>query len=162
MKRECDRERQVIEAAVENRLAGELRSHVESCAECRAAAAAAGWMERFARIEDREHILPDPAMVWLKAQLLGGKAAVQRATRPITAVQMIAYGVVAAAWAGLLTWKWSALQNWLLTLTPAHFLAGVSGGGAGAASLSLTFFALVLVLSSVTVLLALHTILAEE
>ena len=52
-----------------------------------------------------------------------------------------------------------ALQQWLMSFSPAHALEHAVGGGS---SLSLTFFLGIFVLSSMTIVLALHTILAEE
>ena len=106
------------------------------------------WMKRFASLSDREHILPHPSIVWLKAQVMRNTAEVARASRPMTVVQWMAYLVVAAGWAGLLTWKWDAVQS-LIKPFDSPFS-------------SLTTFAMVVVLATFTVTLALHTILAEE
>ena len=157
----CRLEPDVIRAAEEDRWTDALRRHTTECEECAAAAAVSGWMSDFARVDDREHILPDPAVVWLKAQVLRGTVGIDRASRPMTIAQMAAYLIVAAGWAGLLTWKWGTLVAWFDTLRPSRFLVGATMG-ADAASLSISFFAGVLVLSSMTIVLALHGILAEE
>lgn len=156
----CRLERDVMRAAVDDRWTDALRRHVETCEECAAAAAVAPWMHGLARVDERVHVLPDPAVVWLKAQLLRGTAVAERATRPLAISQMMAYFAVAAGWAALLTWKWSALHEWLISVTPSALVANASG--TQSASLSLSLLAIVLVLSSVTVALAMHTILAEE
>ena len=124
------------------------REPVASCEECTAAAFVDPWMKRFASLSDREHILPHPSIVWLKAQVMRNSAEVARASRPMTFVQWMAYLVVAAGWAALLTWKWEAVQA-LIKPFDSPFSA-------------LTTFALLVVLSTFTVTLALHTILAEE
>lgn len=118
------------------------------------------WMHEFAAIEDRDHVLPDPQVIWLKARVLQSAKAIERASRPITTAQIGAYAIIAACWAALLTWKWAALQAWLNSLTPSHFLLGAAG--AQSASLSLSFIVSCVVLGSVTVMLAMHTVLAEE
>ena len=56
----CALEANVVRAAAEDRWTEALRLHCDECQDCAAAAAAAPWMTRFARISDREHILPDP------------------------------------------------------------------------------------------------------
>jgi hypothetical protein len=157
----CAYESNVLEAAESGRWSESLRAHVASCESCEAAASVAKWMTGLAQHDDREHILPDPAVVWLKAQLLRQHAAVEQAARPMNALQIAAYVIVAAGWAALLTWKWAAVEEWMLTFSPRYFLSGAALN-AGTSSLSLTFFAIVIVLSSVTVMLALHTIVAEE
>jgi len=160
MNDDCAYESNVIEAAESGRWSESLRAHAASCESCEAAVSVATWMADFAKQDDREHILPDPTVVWLKAQLLRQHAAIDMAARPMHMLQIAAYMIVAAGWAALLTWKWNAVAEWMLTFSPRHFVSGVTV--AGPSSLSMTFFAIVIMLSSVTVMLALHTILAEE
>ena len=118
-------------------------------------------MQQFARMDDRAHKLPDPASLWVRAKLLQSTAAADRASLPITRVQIASYLVVAGCWAALLTWKWSALSAWINSFTPAHVILGAAGAET-AASLSAMFFLMLIVLASVTAMLAFHTILAEE
>ena len=121
---------------------------------------AAEWMERFAAIDDREHVLPDPSVIWLKARVLQTAKDVQRASRPITVAQISAYAFIAACWTILLTWKWAALQAWMTTFEPRHILIG--GAATQQAPLSIPFLMTFLVLAGVTVALGMHTILVEE
>jgi hypothetical protein len=155
----CRYEPDVLRAAEEDRWTDSLRRHLTECDECIATASVAPWMSRFARISDRDHILPDPSVVWLKAKLLQGTVDVGRASRPLDIVQMLAYFVVAGGWAGLLTWRWNAVEAWIRSFTPAGLLTTAA---TRTGSLSMSFFAMVFVLASMTVMLALHTILAEE
>ena len=158
MSESCRFEADVLRAAQEDRWTDALRRHIEGCDDCVAAMSVAPWMTRFSRISDREHILPDPQIVWLKAQLLQGSADVARAARPMNFIQMLAYLVVAGGWAAVLTWKWAAVQTWMRGLTPTGMVHNLARGE----SLSMSFFALVFVLASMTVMLAMHTIMAEE
>lgn len=155
----CRLEADVIRAAEEGSWTDALRRHVAECADCEAASAVARWMSDFSRVDERKHILPDPTVLWLKAQIMRGATGVERASKPMTVAQIAAYLLVAAGWTGLLTWRWDALTRWFENLNPARALAD---SAAGAASLSATFFLCVLVLSSVTIVVAMHTILAEE
>ena len=139
----------------------DCRCGLDSCDECSAAASAGAWMHHFAALDDREHILPNPSIVWLKAQLLQQTRTVDRAARPMTIVQTSAYVFVAACWTLLLSWKSSAIAAWAGSLTPSRFLMAATGNAA-ATSLTMTFFLVLALLSSATVMLALHTILAEE
>ncbi|HEV2722117.1 MAG TPA: hypothetical protein VG323_19000 [Thermoanaerobaculia bacterium] len=154
----CPFEPNVMEASLSGEWSESLRAHAASCADCAAAAEVAPWMQSFAKQDDREHILPDPAVLWLKAKLLQGSAAVDRAALPITRVQMAAYLIIAAGWAALLTWKWGALAAWVNAMNPGHIAAGT----AGAATLSLTTLVTLVLLASATVMVAFHAILAEE
>ena len=152
----CRFEADVLQA--EGQWSDALRRHLLECDDCVAAAAVAPWMTRFARISDREHPLPDPQIVWLKAQVLQNLADAARVARPITVVQMVSYLVVAGGWAVLMTWKWDAVAMWLRGFTPTGLVQNVARGE----SLSMSFFAFVFVLASMTATLALHTIMAEE
>lgn len=159
MSEACRHEPHVLRAANEDRWTDALRDHVKTCQDCAIAALAAPFMRRLARVDERQKKLPDPGVVWLKAQLLAGSAVDDRIARPLNIAQMFSYGVVAAGWAALLTWKWSDLQRWLGTLTPSGVAEGLSGSTAG---LSGSVLMMLVVLSTVTVVLAFHTILAEE
>ena len=154
----CRREADVLKG----NWSDELRAHAASCPDCAAAAAVSPWMARFAELPDREHLLPDPSVVWLKAQLLRDIANADRATRPMTNLQMGAYLIVAACWAGVLTWKWDSISHWLHRLTPGQVVLGTSIDVAGSTSFSIMFVFAIVVLLSLTIMVALHTILAEE
>ena len=119
------------------------------------------WMNQFAKAPDRQHVLPDPSVVWLKAQLLRNTMVAERIGRPMNAVQVAAYVIVGVAWAALLTWKWDAMNAWFVSLNPSRWLSGTVAT-ASATSLSAGFFITVLMLASATVALALHTVLAED
>lgn len=158
MSERCPFERDIIRAADLDAWNDALREHLDTCDDCSAAAAVAPWIGRFARVGDREHRLPDASVVWLKAKLFQGNIDAARATRPLDFLQMVAYLVVAGGWAALLTWRWEAFAAWLRHFTPA----GLVETAAYAESFSMSFFALLFVLASMTVMLAVHTIVAEE
>lgn len=158
MSEACRLESAVITAAQEDRWTDALRAHLGECDDCVAAVSVAPWMTQFARIGDREHLLPDPSVIWLKAKLLQGTAEANRVSRPMDIVQLIAYAVVAGGWAAVLLGRWNAIEAWLRSFTPV----GMAESVARSETLSMSFFAIVFVLASITVTLALHTILAEE
>ncbi len=158
MSEACRFEPQVLRAAQEDRWTDALRTHVSWCDDCVAAMSVAPWMGQFARMSDREHILPDPSIIWLKAKLLQSATEANRATRPLSVMQMVSYAIVAAGWAVVLLWKWESIEAWLYSFTPGGMVESVSG----AQSLSMSFFGIVFALASMTVMLAMHTILAEE
>jgi hypothetical protein len=155
----CRFEPQVVEAARREQWTSALREHLTGCDDCIAAASVAPWMHRFTHVADREHRLPDASIIYLKAKLLQTSSDMRRVSRPMDIVQMIAYLVVAGGWATLLTWKWTAVEAWLRGFTPSAIVLQNTARGE---SLSMSFFALVIVLASMTVMLALHTIMAEE
>ena len=151
---ECRFERDVIAG----RWTDSLRAHVAQCADCEAAMLVSPHMKELASVDMREHRLPDPQVVWLKAQLLRTTFAMERASRPLKVFQAISYAVVAAAWTTVLAWKWAAIQALLHSFSPERFVQNAGQ----AASLSMTFFVMVFFLASITIGLALHTMLAED
>lgn len=151
---ECRFERDVIAG----RWTDSLRGHVAQCADCEAAMLIAPHMKELASIDMREHPLPDPQVVWLKAQLLRNTFAMERAARPLRVFSAISYFIVAAAWTTVLAWKWTAIQALLHSFSPERFVRNAGE----AASLSMTFFVMVFILASITIGLALHTMIAED
>jgi hypothetical protein len=111
-------------------------------------------------MDERTHVLPDPAVLWLKAKVLQTSAAVERAALPITRLQIAAYLIIAAGWAAILTWKSAALQAWLNHFSPGHLILGATG--AETTSLSISVLVAIIALASASVGVAMHTILAEE
>lgn len=151
---ECRFERDVIAG----RWTESLRAHVAHCADCEAAMLVSPHMKELASVDMREHPLPDPQVVWLKAQLLRNTSAMERASRPLKVFQAISYVVVAAAWTAVLAWKWPAIQALLHSFSPERFVQNAGQ----AASLTMTFFVMVFFLASITIGLALHTMIAED
>lgn len=119
------------------------------------------WMKQFAAIEEGVPRLPDANSLYVKARLMQSTAAMERAALPLTRFQIAAYLIVAGGWAALVTLKWSALSAWINSFTPSHIILGAAGAQASA-SLSLTVFMALIALASVTVMLAFHTILADD
>jgi hypothetical protein len=161
MSDECPFEPNILDAIANDTWTESLRVHVASCEDCAAAAQVAPWMARFSGLDEREHILPDPAVLWLKAKLLRSTSAVERAALPITRLQIASYLIIAACWAALLTWKSSSLQAWINHFSPSHMILGAAGAETSA-SLSLGVLFAIVLLASATVGVAMHTILAEE
>jgi len=154
----CRFESDTIAAAKSGQWTDTLRAHVASCADCSATASVAAWMDRIGRTDERTHKLPDPSVVWLKSQLLRGTAAAERVSRPVTIAQVLAYFTVAAGWAGFLNWKWEIVQRWMVGVSAQH----IAVNAASTSGVSLGMLATLFLLATITVVVALHTILAEE
>jgi hypothetical protein len=93
---ECEFESEALAAALQSRWPGRvepaLRAHIEACPICTDVVAVAAAVEG-AREEIRATaIVPDPGRIWWGAQLRARCEAVQAAGRPITAIQVIAFG----------------------------------------------------------------------
>lgn len=153
----CRYEHEMVAAAESGQWTDELREHARTCADCAAAVSVSAWMDLLGRTDERQHKLPDPSVVWLKSQILRGSMVVERASRPITLLQIISYVGVAGAWAAFLSVKWASIQRWITGWSPQDIASHAAAG-----PVSLSVLAAFFVLSSITVMLALHTILAEE
>ena len=154
----CRFERDTVAAAKSGQWTDALRAHVATCDDCTATASVGAWMDLLGRTDERQQKLPDPSVVWLKSQILRGTAAAERVSRPVTIAQVLAYFFVAAGWAGFLSWKWEFVLRWMNGFSTEHFAVQAASGSGVSISMLITLF----MLSSITVLVALHTILAEE
>ena len=89
---ECEFEADVLAAVIQSRwpdrVDGELREHVKTCPICGDVAAVANAIEC-----SREDVpvLPDSGLVWWKAQMRARREALETVSRPITAVQIVAF-----------------------------------------------------------------------
>lgn len=116
---ECEFESEVLAAAVQSRwpdrVSPELREHAAGCPLCADVAAIAGAIDN-ARADSRAQAsLPDAGRVWWLAQLRARREAAEAAGRPITAVQVVAFGCVAVLLGACIgatsTWFQQALRE---------------------------------------------------
>lgn len=149
----CDREMELIGALRRGELPADLRDHARGCGACSEAANVSVWMNSLCSTMERSIPAADPMVVYLKAQLLASLPREQRELQPLHLLQRAAFAAVALAWAVLLTWKWDAIQSFSVD----RALAGAIGG----AVLSPSLIALVFALGCVTILVTVHTALAE-
>ncbi len=149
----CERELELIEALRRGELAPGLRDHARGCAACSEAARVSVWMNSLASGTERPGAPVDPMVLYLKAQIMASMPREQRALQPLHLLQRIAFAFVGLGWAVLLTWKWDAIRAFSLD----RALAGAIGG----AAISPSLVALVFALGCATILVTVHTALAE-
>lgn len=110
--RTCEREREVLAAMRAGGGDPSLREHAASCEACREACAVEEWMQRFAALQAEPPRLPDPGMLWWKAQLLRRWDAERRAASPLETGQHVQVGVGLAGCAALVVWLWPRVSDW--------------------------------------------------
>lgn len=136
---ECQFEADVLSAVMQSRwpdrVNAELKAHVKTCEICSDVAAVAGAIE-CAREESAAcatvpDALPDSGRVWWKAQMRARREAIETVSRPITAIQVVAFAVTlvvlgacigaTSSWfqAGL-KWAWGQIS----TINLATMIAG--------------------------------------
>ena len=162
---ECEFESEVLAAVVQSRWpdrAGkELLAHVQTCEICSDVAAVAGAIE-----ESRNHVrasaaLPESGRVWWLAQTRARHEAMQAAGRPITAVQVAAFGCAAgllgACFGATSVWFQSALRWFGLATAGLHWKAFIPSAVALLAEHGVMIAALALMLLLVPVAVHLAT-----
>lgn len=118
---QCSRADTVERAVRDDRWTDDLRRHVDSCPACSDIVQVASY---FARSESRvvdDAPLPDPSIVWIRAQLLARRDAARRAARAINILQYAAVAAAGLLGVFLMTILWPRLAGW------AEHLARQSG-----------------------------------
>ena len=72
------------------------------------------------RRSTRPHPLPDPAVIWWKAQLLRRWESERRAVAPIERMHWVELAAGVASLGVFLVWQWSGLVNLLSRLSPSN------------------------------------------
>lgn len=110
--RTCDRESAVRDMLRSGQDDPVIRAHLTQCERCRQAAAAAAWMLQLAALPVEGVRLPDPGLLWWKAQLVQRWDAQRRAAEPLETGQHVQVGIGLAGCAALLVWLWPRVQSW--------------------------------------------------
>lgn len=130
----CEHEPDMVDAAARgDERTGAVQAHLASCASCREAVAAMGWMRRMADASGDSHPLPDPGVIWWKAQLLRRWESERRAVAPIERMHWVELVSGLACFGIFLVWQWSGLANIVARLSPSN-LAAISSSSMSAAS----------------------------
>jgi hypothetical protein len=102
-----------------------LEAHVRRCGTCRSVRQAAQWMQALAPASQlgtgEQANLPDPQVLWLRAQLSERQAAAERAHQILQWVEVVCAMVICAGMGIWLAWNWSEVggaigdeMNWVL------------------------------------------------
>ncbi len=158
MKRGCRYEDEVLSAVVEGTMTESLALHIADCETCSLAVETDGVMKDLSGAPLEWGPLPDPGLIWLKAQLMRNRDAAERASRPVTLAQQVAWGCVALAWAALLAWQWPTLNHWVVQFR----LADLITGSAHLIPISTRFIWTFAALSLITATLSIQNLLLEE
>jgi hypothetical protein len=121
----CSEERAVARAIRSGEWNESLEAHVHSCGTCRSVRQAAQWMQALAPAPQlgapEQTNLPDPQVLWLRAQISERQAAAERAHRILQWVEVVCAMVICAGLGVWLAWDWSEVggaigdgMNWVL------------------------------------------------
>jgi hypothetical protein len=119
----CEFEAEVLAAALESRLAPDLREHAGHCSIC---SEVASLVPTFALARQEAHAraaVPDASRIWWMAQLRARREAVTDASRPILATQIAALvwaiGLIVVCLGAALAW-FQATRVWMESLLLTH------------------------------------------
>ena len=121
----CSEESAVARAVRSGEWNESLEVHVRSCGTCHSVRQAAQWMQALApesQLGAREQTnLPDPQVLWLRAQISARQAAAERAHQSLQWVEVVSAMVICAGMGIWLAWNWSEVggvigdgMNWVL------------------------------------------------
>jgi predicted anti-sigma-YlaC factor YlaD len=161
--RMCEREPEMLDAAARGGTpAGPAAAHLASCASCRDAVAAAAWMRDLAGApHDASRPLPDPAVIWWKAQLMRRWESERRAVAPMERMHWIELAAGIASLGVFLVWQWSGLVNLLAWLNPARLAAISSSANAAGPSMLLLGLGATVALGA-TIFASLHRMITHD
>jgi predicted anti-sigma-YlaC factor YlaD len=127
MHRACTQEPDILSAAAEGRrVSAEFEAHLLSCPSCREQVEAVALVRALADTSDAPHPLPDPAVIWWKAQLLRRWQAERVASAPIDRMRWIELAAGLASLMVFLVWQWQGLVNLVMRAIPAGLEAAAA------------------------------------
>jgi hypothetical protein len=153
----CELEPEILRATNAAGISDTVRQHLAECELCRHTVAADVWMKEMAAQPVTEKPLPDPTLIWLKSQLLQSEGALFHLGQSTSFLHSVGFGLIAFAWAILLSWKWAAIDT---------FLRNFDAPGAVMSMMNAQLFPVplvftIVILSCATVGLAFHSAMAE-
>jgi hypothetical protein len=120
----CTAEPDILTAAAEGApLRPAMEAHLRSCPACREQAEAVRFMRRLSVAPTAAHQLPDPAVVWWKAQLARRWQAERAAAAPIERMRGIEFGAGLVSLAVFLIWQWRTLVDMVSRAIPTAIAA---------------------------------------
>ncbi len=133
----CEREQEVVRAVRSGRWPGAadeaLRRHALSCPVCAEVALVAEFLRREEALESSV-ALPDPGLLWWKAEILAQREARERAAQPIAVAERAAAACGIIVLLAALFWEWPRLHAWALQLNVSWRLRDAMEAIAGLAS----------------------------
>jgi len=125
--RACSQEPDILAAAADGRaLPAPLAAHLASCPSCREQVVAVTFLRVLAAAPVASHPLPDPSVIWWKAQLTRRWQAERAASAPIERMRWVELAAGFASLAVFLAWQWQGLLNLAARVVPAGVAAASS------------------------------------
>lgn len=155
---ECGLESAIVGAVASEGISENARQHLIGCETCRDAVAADAWMKEFASLPQPEPALPDPALIWLKAEFMRERVTLSQLTQSISWWQTFGFAAIASGWALLLTWKWSTIESIVAAIDSGVMLWSLLNDSI----VSTPFLLTLVMLTCATIAMAFQSVLIEE
>jgi predicted anti-sigma-YlaC factor YlaD len=128
----CTHEPDILAVAADGRqVSAELEAHLQSCPSCREQVEAIAFVRGLADTSDAPHPLPDPAVIWWKAQLLRRWQAERVASAPIERMRWVELAAGLSSLTVFLVWQWQGLANLVVRAIPTGLAAAAAAPQSG-------------------------------
>lgn len=158
----CAFEEKIAAANRSGRWSDELLAHVAGCRACEEVALVSGYLCESSTAAGADTALPNPSLIWSKAQVAVNAAAIERALRPIVWARRFAFGVGAAAVVVAIILAWSRIGEFFLGFVESwrshSASASASSGQSNVMFVLMAAFLLILV----PVIFSLYTAWSED
>jgi hypothetical protein len=115
----CPHEEIISQAARTGRWDDSTKAHLRQCAYCREIAEITEWMGNIALIDAQEAVPPDPAQVFLQAQIDAMQMAREKMLRPLVIAEFVVRIMIILALAVGVLWAWFGSRSLAAGSLPA-------------------------------------------
>ena len=112
----CPHEKEIAQATRTGDWKPDLTLHRQQCLICLEVTQVAGSVQTLLTFPESTRPLPDPDLIWFRAQLMKMQSAEARILRPFLVADISASVISVATVALLFTWHWPKIQQFLVRL----------------------------------------------
>ncbi len=112
----CPHEKEIAQATRTGDWKPDLTLHRQQCLICLEVTQVAGSVQTLLTFPESTRPLPDPDLIWFRAQLMKMQSAEARILRPFIVADISASVISMATAALLFTWHWPKIQQFLVRL----------------------------------------------
>ncbi len=126
----CEQESRILRALASGRAVDpDVQAHLDACEVCREAAAVSRIMQDMAITTGETRPLPDPALLWWKAQLLRRWEAERHVAAPIERMHRVELLAGIVGLVLVVVWQWADLRRAFGALSPSNLSAWTTTAG---------------------------------
>ncbi len=112
----CPHEKEIAQATRTGEWKPSLTLHRQHCPICLEVVQVAGSVQTLLTVPESTRPLPDPDLIWFRAQLMKMQSAEVRILRPFLVADISVSVISVATVALLFTWHWPKIQQFLVRL----------------------------------------------